>query len=131
MLIVITNEEISKFPKGVYDETDMENPVLISEAPFKFNLLAQNMQDFLCCGTVSGDEVQFKASGIIHEEVIDIPSGYEQRVLPPQYGIYLTQSQITTGLMLENNELVTTKNRVLTVENVQAEVIRILSEVVV
>lgn len=105
MLITINPNEISKFPSDIYDSTDKENPILIQEATFKFQLLAQNMQSYLCCGAVSGDEVHFKASGIVYEEVADIPNGYEQRVLPPQYGIYLTQSQITTGLMLENKTL--------------------------
>jgi len=105
MLIIITNEELSKFPQPEYNNSDIENPILIAEAPFNFQLLAQNMQNYLCCGTIGGDEVQFKASGIVYEEVIDIPVGFEQRVLPPQYGIYLSQSQITTGLMLENKTL--------------------------
>lgn len=105
MLIIITNEELSKFPQPEYNNSDIENPILITEAPYKFNLLAQNMQSYLCCGTVSGDEIQFKTSGIMYEEVADIPSGYEQRVLPPQYGTYLNHQQITTGLMLENKTL--------------------------
>lgn len=95
MLILITSEEIQKFP--------------LNGAPYSLQLLAQNMQDYKCCGLVNGDTTQFILSGIIYEEVTDIPSGYEQRALPPQYGIYLNTEQITTGLMLENKVL--TKQR--------------------
>ena len=118
MLIVISGVELSKFPIDKYDYTDEENPVLLTEAPFKFQLLAQNMQSYLCCGTISGDEVQFVASGIVYEEVIDIPRGFEQRVLPPQYGVYLNQQQIITGLMLENKELSLTKERGIVTEQI-------------
>lgn len=119
MLILIANEELQKFPHDTFDNS--EPPVLIYEAPYKFQLLAQNMKNYLCCGSIDGDIEQFIASGIVYEEAMDIPSGFEQRVLPPQYGIYLNQDQITTGLLLENKELTKLKDRVLLAEQTTAD----------
>lgn len=65
----------------------------VSNQPSDFNLLAQNMQTYEVCGYTEQEG---------YTAVEDIPSGFEQRVLPPQYGIYLNLQQINTGLMFEN-----------------------------
>ena len=72
----------------------------VENQPSDFSLLAQNMQTYEICGYT--EQIGF-------EVIEDIPSGFEQRVLPPQYGIFLNLQQINTGLMLENQEL--TKQR--------------------
>jgi hypothetical protein len=68
----------------------------VENQPEDFRLLAQNMQNYDVCGYTEQEG---------YAEVTDIPSGFEQRVLPPQYGIYLNLQQINTGLLLENREL--------------------------
>ena len=103
MLILITHEELSKFPHGEY--TEAVPPELVREAPYRFNPLSQRMTDYLLCGKVTGDIAQFKASGIIYEEVSDIPQGFSQRVLPPQYGEFLSLAQIDTGQRLEKQAM--------------------------
>jgi hypothetical protein len=64
--------------------------------PEDFHLLAQNMRTYAVCG-------HSDAEG--YETVDDIPPGFEQRVLPPQYGRFLTLAQINNGLLLENGAL--------------------------
>ena len=101
MLIIITPEEILKFPTGRYD-----GEVLIEKAPFSFNLLAQNMNDYSCCGLIEGDEKAFRQSEIEFEEVTDIPSGYEQRVFKyDRYGKYLNMAEITRYMKIENDSI--------------------------
>lgn len=64
------------------------------------------------------------------EEVMDIPSGYSQRVLPGHYGDYLTIAEITnfeliqSGQMadqLTNLDAVTTELSAIEVERVMEE----------
>ena len=106
MLILITHYELNKFPYDDYTEVVPPlMPELIKEAPYRFNLLSQRMTDYLLCGKVTGDIAQFKASGIVYEEVADIPMGFSQRVLPPQYGEFLTLTQIDTGQRLEKQAM--------------------------
>jgi hypothetical protein len=64
--------------------------------PEDFRLLAQNMKTYALCG-------HSDAEG--YETVDDIPPGFAQRALPPQYGEHLTLAQINNGLLLENGEL--------------------------
>ena len=102
MLILITHEELPKFPLSEYTEAVPPlMPELITEVPYKFALLSQRMSDYLLCGKVTGDIAQFRASGIVYEEVTEIPMGFSQRVLPPQYGEFLSLAQIDTGQRLE------------------------------
>ena len=106
MLILITHEELNKFPHDEYTEAIPPLlPELIKEAPYRFNLLSQRMTDYLLCGKVTGDIAMFKASGIVYEEVADIPMGVSQWVLPPQYGEFLTLTQIDTGQRLEKQAM--------------------------
>lgn len=101
MLITITPEEILKFPTDRYD-----GEVLIEKAPFSFNLLAQNMNDYSCCGLIEGDEKAFRQSEIEFEEVTDIPIGYEQRVFKyDRYGKYLNMAEITRYMKIENDSI--------------------------
>lgn len=101
MLITITPDEILKFPTDKYD-----GEILIEKAPFSLNLLAQNMNTYLCCGLIEGYEKTFRESGIKFEEVQDIPSGYEQRVFKyDRYGKYLNMAEISRYLKIENDSI--------------------------
>ena len=55
MLVIMSQEQLQKFPKSVYDYTDPEKPVLVSSPTFTFKLLAQNMGDYRVCGTIEGN----------------------------------------------------------------------------
>lgn len=101
MLVILRIEECSKFPSDIYD-----GEILVKKALFSFSLLAQNMNNYSCCGLIDGDEKAFRESGIEFEEVTDIPSGYEQRVFKyDRYGKYLNMAEITRYLKIENDSI--------------------------
>lgn len=65
--------------------------------PSDFRVFAQNRSTYEVCGYTEQDG---------YEEVQDIPSGFVQCALPPQYGAgHLTLAQITRGLMMEQGAL--------------------------
>ncbi len=68
-----------------------------SNRPEDFRLLAQNPKTYECVGY---------SSDTSFEEITEIPDGFEQRVLPPSYGIQLNVAQITNGLLLQEQGLV-------------------------
>ena len=89
-----------------------------SNQPEDFRLLAENINSYKICG-------HSEAEG--YETVDEIPPGFEQRVLPPQYGRHLTLAQINNGLLLENGEL-----RKLAAQNADVEMALIeLAEVII
>jgi hypothetical protein len=70
----------------------------IHEQPEDFRLLAQNMRTFEVCGFTD-------LEGFEDKEVADIPSGFEQRVLPEHYGGFLTLPEITNLALIKNGEM--------------------------
>lgn len=115
MLILLAQEELKKFPQDVY-ETNIEvagmpndKPLtLIQKAPYSLYVLAQNLETYDCVGIVKGDVSQFTKSSISYKEVLDIPQGFMQLVLPGDYGKYMTKQQIIDKL-IEIQEQTTTK----------------------
>jgi hypothetical protein len=55
--------------------------------------MAQNMTTYEICGYTEQDGF---------DEVLDIPSGFEQRVLPGHYGRFLTLAEISNFTLIEN-----------------------------
>jgi hypothetical protein len=60
--------------------------------PTDFWLLAQNMQTYEICGYSNAEG---------YAVINDIPAGFEQRCLPPDYGEHLALAQIERGMTIE------------------------------
>ena len=126
-MYLINKNELNKFPSDTGNMGEIK-------AIFSYELIAENNDSI--CGNVVGDIAQFLESSIVRTEITEIPNGFEQRVLPPHYGVYLNLEQITTGLMLENKELSAIKEMGLVTEQIanyngiaQQELLELLIEV--
>lgn len=98
MLIIRTNKnQLNKLPQPIWDNTDIENPILISEPNLSVKIIAQNrvqLEDVI--GVVvskengynlSGEELrEIQTYGLDYVETNVIPDYFDQRVVRGAWG---------------------------------------------
>lgn len=96
LIIKINKSQLSKFPKPTYQpkSEDIDGDVIVTDAPYTFELLAQNPKTFECVGDICGDLSEFLVSDIVYQRVTEIPRGFYQLCIDGKYGDKLTISQI-------------------------------------
>lgn len=67
MIIKIEINELNNFPKDEWDYTDEQNPILISSASYRYNIIAQKESEAITY--ISGDIDSFKSSTIEYIEL--------------------------------------------------------------
>lgn len=97
-IIRIDRNNLEKFPQNEYDLTDIDNPVLISEAPIQYELIAQNRlntDDFIVIITgkdtnkynlTEEEKTIFDSLELDYIDTNIIPDNFDQRFVHGNWG---------------------------------------------
>jgi hypothetical protein len=104
MYIRLENSELGNFPSDVYtfSEDPLVEPTLVSEAPYKFKLISQEVDNktYEVFGEVYGDTELFVSEALVdYIDSPDVPEGFDQRLLAGSvYGTKLNLAEIKSAL---------------------------------
>lgn len=97
-IIRIDRNNLEKFPQNEYDLTDIDNPILISEAPIQYELIAQNRlntDDFIVIVTgkdtnkynlTEEEKIIFDSLELDYIDTNIIPDNFDQRFVHGNWG---------------------------------------------